>query len=220
MKRLVYGVLTSAIFLSNASAYAIWMEKEKKDKVNIYFSEFSEDQKERSKFLNKLKVDTFYPKDIVKDLKREENSIALTLSKDSDLILVEVSEPRLNKNTQQSIRKISYAKVGATNTEALAKFDFISVEKNSNTFKLLFDNKPLVKIKVTVVSPTKWEKNFYTNENGEFEIQTPWIGTYLLEASFEENIKGEENGKTFDKTIHVITNSINLEQGLPWKINK
>ena len=220
MKKLVYGVLTSAILLSNASAHEIWIEKDKKNEANVFFGEFADGQKEGDKFLDRLKVDTFYPKDIVKDVKREENSIALTLSKDSDLILVEVSEPRLNKNTQQSIRKISYAKVGATNTEALAKFDFISVEKNSNTFKLLFDNKPLVKIKVTVVSPTKWEKNFYTNENGEFEIQTPWIGTYLLEASFEENIKGEENGKTFDKTIHVITNSINLEQGLPWKINK
>ena len=32
MKKLVYGVLTSAILLSNASAHEIWIEKDKKMK--------------------------------------------------------------------------------------------------------------------------------------------------------------------------------------------
>ena len=95
MKKLVYGVLTSAILLSNANSHEIWIEKDKKNEANIFFGEFADSQKEGAKFLDRLKVDTFYPKDIVKDLKREENSIALTLSKDTDLILVEVSEPRL-----------------------------------------------------------------------------------------------------------------------------
>ena len=217
MKKLVYGVLTSAILLSNANSHEIWIEKDKKNEANIFFGEFEKKKKEGAKFLDRLKVDTFYPKDIVKNITRKENSIVVGLSKDSDLILVETGEPRLNKNTQVTARKISYAKTGRTNTDTLANFDLVPVEKNSNTFKLLFDKKPMSKTKVTVVSPTKWEKSFYTNEQGEVTISTPWIGTYLLETSFEDNSKGEVDGKSFDKTIHAITYTIKVEQGLPWE---
>ncbi|PRM88788.1 hypothetical protein CJ671_08415 [Aliarcobacter cryaerophilus] len=217
MKKIVYGVLASAIFLSSGTAHEIWIEKDKKNEANIFFGEFADGKKEGAKFLDRLKLDTFYPKDIVKDIKKEDNSVFLTLSKDSDLVLVEVGEPRLNKNTQVTARKISYAKTGRTNTDVLANFDLVPLEKNSNTFKLLFDKKPMPKTKVTVVSPTKWEKSFYTNEQGEVTISTPWIGTYLLEASFEDNTKGELNGKAFDKTIYAITHTIKVEQGLPWE---
>lgn len=217
MKKLVYGVLTSAILLSSASAHEIWIEKDKKNEANIYFGEFADGEKEGAKFLDRLKADTFYPRDIVKDIKREDNSISLKLSKDSDLVLVEVGEPRLNKNTQVTARKISYAKTGRTNTDILSNFDLVPLEKNSNTFKLIFDKKQMPKTKVTVVSPTKWEKSFYTNEQGEVTISTPWIGTYLLEASFEDNTKSEVDGKSFDKTIHAITHTIKVEQGLPWE---
>ncbi len=51
------------------------------------------------------------------------------MSKDSDLVLVETGEPRLNKNTQVTARKISYAKTGRTNTDTLANFDLVPVEK-------------------------------------------------------------------------------------------
>mgnify|MGYP000753509471 CR=1 FL=1 len=116
MKKLVYGVLTSAILLSNANSHEIWIEKDKKNEANIFFGEFADGQKEGDKFLDRLKVDTFYPKDIVKNITRKENSIVVGLSKDSDLILVETGEPRLNKNTQVTARKISYAKTGRTTT--------------------------------------------------------------------------------------------------------
>ena len=145
MKKLVYGVLASSIFLSNGIAHEIWIEKDKKNEANIFFGEFADGQKEGDKFLDRLKVDTFYPKDIVKNITRKENSIVVGLSKDSDLVLVEVGEPRLNKNTQVTARKISYSKTGRTNTDTLANFDLVPVEKNSNTFKLLFDKKPMPK---------------------------------------------------------------------------
>ena len=58
MKKLVYGVLTSAILLSNANSHEIWIEKDKKNEANIFFGEFADGQKEGDKFLDKLKVDT------------------------------------------------------------------------------------------------------------------------------------------------------------------
>lgn len=217
MRKLVYTVILSSLAVLSANAHEIWVEKDSKYEANIYFGEFADGEKEGAKFLDRLKANTFFPKGIVKDVKRGENSISLTLTKDSDLVLVEAGEPRLNRNTQITARKISYAKTGRDDTKVLANFDLVPVEKNSNTFKLVFDNKQMPKTKVTVVSPTKWEKSFYTNEQGEVTISTPWKGTYLLEASFEDNTKGEVEGKAFDKTIHAITHTIKVEQGLPWE---
>jgi uncharacterized GH25 family protein len=50
MKKLVYGVLTSAILLSNANSHEIWIEKDKKNEANIFFGEFADGQKEGINF--------------------------------------------------------------------------------------------------------------------------------------------------------------------------
>ena len=61
---------------------------------------------------------------------------------------------------------------------------------------------------MTVVSLQNGKKVFIQMNKGEVTISTPWIGTYLLETSFEDNSKGEVDGKSFDKTIHTITYTI------------
>ena len=87
MKGIIYSFATILLFASSVNAHEIWIEKDKKDEANIFFGEFADGQKEGAKFLDRLKVDTFYPKDIVKNITRKENSIVVGLSKDSDLFL-------------------------------------------------------------------------------------------------------------------------------------
>ncbi len=61
-------------------------------------------------------------------------------------------------------------------------------------------------------------KKFFIQMNKEkLQFLHLGFGTYLLETSFEDNSKGEVDGKSFDKTIHAITYTINVEQGLPWE---
>ena len=217
MKNIVYGFVASALLLTSVNAHDIWVEKNDKNQAQIFFGEFADNEKEGAKFLDRIKAETFYPQGIVKDVKRAENSIDLTLTKNSDLMLVEAGEPRVNKNTNEATRKISYAKSGREGTTALANFDLVPVEKNSNTFKLILDEKALAKTKITVISPTKWEKSFFTNEQGEVTITTPWKGTYLIEARSADLTKGEVAGKAYDKTINALTYSINVEQGIAWE---
>ena len=78
----------------------------------------------------------------------------------------------------------------------------------------------MIKTNVTVISPTKWEKTFRTDDKGEFTIHTPWIGKYLLEVSFEDATKGEIDGKAYDKTVHSLSYMIEVSQGLPWDLKK
>ena len=216
MKNMVYSLVVSTLLLTSANAHEIWVEKNKTD-AQIFFGEFVDDLKEGVNFLDRVKAENFFPKEIVKEVKRSQKSIDLVLTKDSDFMLVEAGLPRVNKRTLESIRKISYANSGRESTQALANFDLVPLEKNSNTFKLLLDDKAMPNTKVTVISPSKWEKSFYTNDQVEVTILTPWKGTYLIEARYEDPTKGEVDGKAYTKTINVLTYSISVDQGIIWE---
>ena len=221
MKKLVYSMLLSSIAVVSVNAHEIWLElDEKKNEAKLFFGDFDGKQTESGEKFARIKEGVSYPAELVKDVKRDDNSITYTLSKKSDIAVVRASEPRKARNSEIVEYRIAYNKAGRTSTEAIVDFDIVPVAKDSNSFKLLFKNEPIKKSKVTVISPTGWEKTFELDDKGEFTIHTPWIGKYLIQASFEDETKGEVDGKTFDKTIHSISHTIDVNQGLPWNIKK
>ena len=221
MKKLVYSMLLSSIAIVSVNAHEIWLElDEKKNEAKLFFGHFDGKQTESGEKFARIKEGVSYPTELVKDVKRDDNSITYTLSKKSDIAVVRASEPRKARNSEIVEYRIAYNKAGRTSTEAIVDFDIVPVAKDSNSFKLLFKNEPVKKSKVTVISPTGWEKTFELDDKGEFTIHTPWIGKYLIQASFEDETKGEVDGKTFDKTIHSISHTIDVNQGLPWNTKK
>ncbi|MBP9491247.1 MAG: hypothetical protein KBE77_07330 [Aliarcobacter sp.] len=217
MKKLVYSILLSSLAVVSANAHEIWLElDEKKNEAKLFFGDFDGKQTESGEKFARIKEGVSYPADLVKDVKRDNNSITYTLSKKSDIVVIRTSEPRKARDSELIENKIAYTKAGRTSLESIVDFDIVPVSKDSNSFKLVFKNEPIKKSKVTVISPTGWEKTFEVNDKGEFTIHTPWIGKYLLQASLEDEIKGEVDGKVFDKTVHSISYTIDVNQGLPW----
>lgn len=217
MKKLVYSILLSSLAVVSVNAHEIWLElDEKKNEAKLFFGHFDGKQTESGEKFARIKEGISYPAELVKDVKRDDNSITYTLSKKSDIAVVRASEPRKARNSEIVEYKIAYNKAGRSSTEAIVDFDIVPVAKDSNSFKLLFKNEPVKKSKVTVISPTGWEKTFELDDKGEFTIHTPWIGKYLLQASLEDETKGEIDGKAFDKTVYSISYTIDVNQGLPW----
>lgn len=220
MKKLVYTMMLSSIAILGANAHEVWLKlDEKKNEANLYFGHFADNQKESGEKF-KIKEGVTYPKDLVKEIKKNDDNIAYVLSKKSDIVVVQEGEPRKNRDTGIITKRISYSKAGRTTLEAITIFDIIPVEKNSNTFKLVYDKKPVAKSEIKVISPTGWEKTFMTDDNGDFTITTPWKGSYLIQVKYEDETKGEVDGKAYDKTVHVMTYTIENNQGLSWEIKK
>jgi uncharacterized GH25 family protein len=221
LKKIIYSILLSAIAVLNANAHGIWLElDDKKDEAKLYFGEWENGKAEGADKLKRIKGEDVYPKELVKEIIRKDNYISYNLTKKSDFAVIEAGEPRKSKNDDTISRKISYAKAGRINTNSIIAFDVIPVKENSNTFKLVYNNEAMVKTNVTVISPTKWEKTFRTDDKGEFTIHTPWVGKYLIEVSFEDLTKGEVDGKPYDKTVHSLSYMIEVNQGLPWDSKK
>lgn len=209
----------SSISIISVNAHEIWLElDEKKNEAKLYFGEFDAKQIESGENFSRIKDGVSFPTDLVKEVVRNDNNITYTLNKKSDIGVVRKSEPKKAKNSEVIEYKIAYHKAGRNSTESIIDFDIVPLTKDSNSFKLLFKNQQIKKSKVKVVSPTGWEKTFEVDDKGEFTIHTPWIGKYLLQASFEEETKGEIEGKTFDKIVHLISYTIDVNQGLPWLI--
>ncbi|MCG3703998.1 DUF4198 domain-containing protein [Aliarcobacter butzleri] len=221
MKKLVYTMMLSSIVILGANAHEVWLKlDDKKNEAQLFFGHFADNQKESGEKFERIKEGVTYPKDLVKEIKRNNDNITYTLSKKSDIVVVQESEPRKNRDTGITTKRIAYIKAGRTTTEVIIAFDIVPIEKNSNTFKLVYNNQGVKKSEIKVISPTGWEKTFMTDDNGDFTIITPWKGPYLIQAKYEDETKGEVDGKAYDKTVHVMTYTIENNQGLSWEIKK
>lgn len=221
MKKLVYIMMSLSVIVLGANAHEVWLKlDDKKNEAQLFFGHFADNQKESGEKFERIKEGVTYPKDLVKEIKRNNDNITYTLSKKSDIVVVQESEPRKNRDTGITTKRIAYIKAGRTITEVITAFDIVPIEKNSNTFKLIYNNQGVKKSEIKVVSPTGWEKTFMTDDNGDFTIITPWKGSYLIQAKYEDETKGEVDGKAYDKTVHVMTYTIENNQGLSWEIKK
>ncbi|QKF76921.1 DUF4198 domain-containing protein [Arcobacter defluvii] len=221
MKKLVYLIFLSLFATISLNAHEIWLElDDKKDEAKLFFGHFDGKQLESGEKFSRIKEGEVYPTELLKEVKKNNNNITYVLNKKGDITIVRTSEPRKARDSEIIENKIAYSKAGRTNTQVVTDFDIIPIEKNSNTFKIVFKNEPIKKSKIRVISPTGWEKTFDSNDKGEFTIHTPWIGKYLIQANFEDETKGEIDGKEYDKTIHAITYTIDVEQGIPWNIKR
>ncbi|MCG3679218.1 DUF4198 domain-containing protein [Aliarcobacter butzleri] len=221
MKKLVYIMMSLSVIVLGANAHEVWLKlDDKKNEAQLFFGHFADNQKESGEKFERIKEGVTYPKDLIKEIKRNNDNITYTLSKKSDIVVVQESEPRKNRDTGITTKRIAYIKAGRTTTEVITAFDIVPIEKNSNTFKLVYNNQGVKKSEIKVVSPTGWEKTFMTDDNGDFTIITPWKGSYLIQAKYEDETKGEVDGKAYDKTVHVMTYTIENNQGLSWEIKK
>ncbi|MDN5105056.1 hypothetical protein O8C79_07125 [Aliarcobacter butzleri] len=221
MKKLVYIMMSLSVIVLGANAHEVWLKlDDKKNEAQLFFGHFADNQKESGEKFERIKEGVTYPKDLIKEIKRNNDNITYTLSKKSDIVVVQESEPRKNRDTGITTKRIAYIKAGRTTTEVITAFDIVPIEKNSNTFKLVYNNQGVKKSEIKVVSPTGWEKTFMTDDNGDFTIITPWKGSYLIQVKYEDETKGEVDGKAYDKTVHVMTYAIENNQGLSWEIKK
>ncbi|MYZ45812.1 DUF4198 domain-containing protein [Schauerella aestuarii] len=97
------------------------------------------------------------------------------------------------------------ARVGRTSTACTLDLELVPASANSNTLTLMFKGEPLAGKAVTVFGPTKSQYVFKTDAKGQIEIDTPWPGQYVAEATHREESAGEFDGQPFQRIRYVST---------------
>jgi uncharacterized GH25 family protein len=215
MKKSILALLVVALGATSVLAHNIWASKNEKE-VKLYFGDWADDVLEKGDRLNMIKTEVVLPSNNVKQITREEGFILIELEQSIDTVVINEREPRKSRISQTLNRSVTAARAGRNEPAALATLDMIPQKPNSNTFTLMYQNKPLAKKSVTVYSPTTWSKTFKTNDKGEFTLHTPWQGEYMIEVKHEDNTAGKINEKPYESTNYTTTLTFNVQNGIAW----
>jgi hypothetical protein len=185
------------------------LERGAEGPAKAYFGEWADDVREKQDgLLGKVLVApvvTAADGTVLKASEKGADFVAFAASGKGD---VRLAQPMQFKETL-----VKYgAKVGRTDTQPKLDLELVPTAAGANSFVLNFEGKPLAKTEVTVFGPPKWEKRFWTDENGRIEITTPWPGQYVLEAAHVQEKAGEADGKSYAKIRYVSTTTFNVNK--------
>ncbi|APA00173.1 hypothetical protein [Flavobacterium commune] len=226
-------VLVTLLLISAPAvfAHALWIEtkttgtKGKPQEISVYFGEFSEnDITKADKWFSDLKDFTLT---VISPSKKEiklqstalENKYQAFFTPDEDGVYTVVMQHTvkdvygtmvLDYNSSANIvvgNKLN-GNSGTNNTNKIAVFskNTTSLAKNTKiTAVALYNNAIAKQQKVKVIAPNGWEKELWTNENGEISFTPIWSGNYMIEFSQTEKKSGEHHGKKYDEIWKMAT---------------
>lgn len=206
MKQLKIGVFATSLLLSlNASAHMLWLAPTENNQTLAYYGEFSagelENQTGALKTFNTAKAkqgDKEY------SAKVETDHLIYATTGEQD---VRVSQDMLYDETLINF----LAKTGRQNSKATMEMEIVPTEANSKQFIVIFDGKPLAGQEVVVFAPNRWSKTYYTNDKGQFSVETPWTGLYVIEAGKSVEEDGKYQDKAYKSRYIVSTLSFEIQ---------
>ena len=206
MKQLKIGVFATSLLLSlNASAHMLWLAPAANNQTLAYYGEFSagelENQTGALKTFNTAKAQQG---DKEYSAKVETDHLIYATTGEQD---VRVSQDMLYDETLINF----LAKTGRQNSKATMEMEIVPTEANSKQFIVIYDGKPLIGQEVVVFAPNRWSKTYYTNDQGQFSVETPWTGLYVIEAGKSVEEDGKYQDKAYKSRYIVSTLSFEIE---------
>lgn len=218
-------------------AHALWIEtkatgtKGKAQEISVFFGEFSDkDITPSAKWFSDLKDFSLV---VISPSKKEtkltatalENKYQAFFTPDEDGVYTVVMHHtvkdvygtmKLDYNSSATVTVGNAAK----GNEALVNSNVISLfSKDVTTAKqkakvnvnALYEAKIAKEQKMKVIAPNGWEKELWSNENGEISFTPIWPGNYMVEFAYTEKAAGEHNGKKYDEIWKMATYLISVK---------
>ncbi|MFA9191363.1 hypothetical protein AAGV28_08290 [Flavobacterium sp. FZUC8N2.13] len=241
MKSNILKTITAVLLLLVASpslfAHALWIEtkamgtKGKPQEISIYFGEFSEnDITKADKWFSDLKDFTLV---VISPSKKEIKLKSTALEDKYQSFFTPEEEGVYTVVMQHTVKDVygtmkldynssativvgnkSIGNVATANPNKISVFpeNASSVTKNTKVTAIASYNAAVAKEqKVKVIAPNGWEKELWTNENGEFSFTPIGSGNYMIEFSQTEKSAGEHNGKKYDEIWKMATYQLNVQ---------
>ncbi|MBF4491909.1 hypothetical protein IRZ83_04580 [Flavobacterium sp. JLP] len=236
LKKLAF-LLLMLVATPQLFAHALWIEtkatgtKGKAQEISVYFGEFSEnDITKADKWFSDLKdfslvVITPSKKEIKLTAKSLENKYQSFFTPDEDGVYTIIMHHKvkdvygtmvLDYNSSATVTVGNAAKgneaVANSNIISLFSKDVLAAKQNTKiSVNALYDGKIAKEQKMKVIAPNGWEKELWSNENGEVSFTPIWPGNYMVEFAYTEKSSGEHNGKKYDEIWKMATYLISVK---------
>ncbi len=235
MKSNFFKTITTLFLLfvtsSSLFAHALWIEtkatgaKGKAQEISVFFGEFSDnDITKADKWFSDLKdfsliIISPSKKEIKLSAKALENKYQAFFTPEEDGVYTVVMQHTvkdvygtmvLDYNSSANIvvgNKLT-GNEAAANTNKISVFteNAATLAKDGKVTAVARYNSAVAKEqKVKVIAPNGWEKELWTNENGEFSFTPIWSGNYMVEFTQTEKSAGEHHGKKYDEIWKMAT---------------
>lgn len=225
MKRFALLPLISAlVFAGSAQAHQVWLEQDAKT-ARLYFGEFGENLRETSPGL----LDKFVKPTATLSNAKGEQPLTLTKAgksfqlsaragKNESLYAEEATYPVIEQKEGDKVKsRLIWTPAARLVTSSAAvepklTLDIVPTGK-AGEFKVTYKGQPLPKTAVTIITQSGWGKEAHADEQGLVHFDTPWQGTYVLEAKHTDKTAGERAGQAYDTASYVTTLSLSQSTG-------
>jgi len=241
MKSNTLKKITFFLFMLVASpqlfAHALWIEtkatgtKGKAQEISVYFGEFSDnDITKADKWFSDLKdfslvVISPSKKEIKLTAKALDNKYQAFFTPDEEGVYTIVMHHKVkdvygtmvldyNSSATVTVGNAAKGNEAAANSNIISLFskDVITAKQNTKiNVNALYEGKIAKEQKMKVIAPNGWEKELWSNENGEVSFTPIWPGNYMVEFAYTEKASGEHNGKKYDEIWKMATYLITVK---------
>ena len=218
-------------------AHALWIEtkatgtKGKAQEISVYFGEFSDnDITKADKWFSDLKdfslvVISPSKKEIKLTAKALDNKYQAFFTPDEEGVYTIVMHHKVkdvygtmvldyNSSATVIVGNATKGNEAIANSNIISLFskDVISAKQNTKiNVNALYEGKIAKEQKMKVIAPNGWEKELWSNENGEVSFTPIWPGNYMVEFAYTEKASGEHNGKKYDEIWKMATYLITVK---------
>jgi hypothetical protein len=241
MKSNTLKKITFFLFMLVASpqlfAHALWIEtkatgtKEKAQEISVYFGEFSDnDITKADKWFSDLKDFSLVlispsKKEIKLTAKALDNKYQAFFTPDEEGVYTIVMHHKVkdvygtmvldyNSSATVTVGNATKGNEAIANTNLISLFskDVLTAKQNTKiNVNALYEGKIAKEQKMKVIAPNGWEKELWSNENGEVSFTPIWPGNYMVEFAYTEKTSGEHNGKKYDEIWKMATYLITVK---------
>jgi len=205
MKKSLVAFMTIVGLSAPLAAHQVWLEREG-SVINEYFGHFPNfKEKADGKKLELIKGTVVSPKEAYLKTVRQNDHLEVFVNKVGDIGVIEEFKPNKGKMVDFTVRTIFSGRDGRSESKSLLPLDLVPDAPNSDTFTLMFNNKPLPKTKVEVTAPNTWNKSFMSDEAGKVTLKTPWLGDYVVQVDYSDKTKGEAQGIAYEQTNYIMS---------------
>ncbi|MCH7409521.1 DUF4198 domain-containing protein [Belliella sp. DSM 111904] len=222
-KKINLLLFTFLAFVGSAWSHALWIETDAngqlniKQEIKIFYGEYAEQHIEPiADWYSDVKnfdlwlVTPSGKKQKIETSPLENHYLAYFTPTEEGLHQIFISHEAkdLGGKTLYQFNTTSIVKVGNTknklNHEHL-NIDLKLIPHDKNNFTVYFKGTPEPNVAVELTGPSGWTKVFQSDANGKISLETPWEGSYMLEATKSTKESGEHHENAYESVWRCAT---------------
>lgn len=88
------------------------------------------------------------------------------------------------------------------------------VPKGGDRFQVSYKGRPLANARVEIRTPSGWGREAKTGDDGDFEVELPWRGIYVLEVQHKDEEPGKRGEEAYDFASYVTSLTVMQPAGI------